>query len=323
VGNGGILRDIRTAAPTRPEDEGVVFRRSSLNEKVVDSWYTPELLPKSLNTTGMQDACTIDKLKQEIQRLQKTLSDKEDLVLATRRIAADKERKLKGELVEVTEKYGEVCQEKVSLEDEIILLKDSSVNKDEHNKLFTLYTKTEALVFELQSKLVNCAATVPLEEYRMLQRELEESTDEVLQYKDIAARKEKELEAVILSQSDRIQALKEEHAKQLAEGHKMTKKEVTDRDEKLKLLKEQITSALDEKSIARQEQLKELSRELEHTAQENRMLHKKIQELSHKIQNCENCAKLKSQLKLIQDSNGKRLVDVNILKPIKEKGKMK
>ena len=38
----------------------------------------------------MQDACTIDKLKQEIQRLQKTLSDKEDLVLATRRIAADK-----------------------------------------------------------------------------------------------------------------------------------------------------------------------------------------------------------------------------------------
>ena len=45
------------------------------------------------------------------------------------------ERKLKGELVEVTEKYGEVCQEKVSLEDEIILLKDSSVNKDEHNKV--------------------------------------------------------------------------------------------------------------------------------------------------------------------------------------------
>ena len=40
-----------------------------------------------------------------------------------------------------------------------------------------------------------------------------------------------------------------QHAKQLAEGHKMTKKEVTDRDEKLKLLKEQITSALDEKSM--------------------------------------------------------------------------
>ncbi|KAL5265459.1 hypothetical protein ACHWQZ_G006241 [Mnemiopsis leidyi] len=204
---------------------------------------------QSLNTSEMQDACTIDKLKQEIQRLQKTLSDKEDLVLATRRIAADKERKLKGELAEVTEKYGEVCQEKVSLEDEIILLKDTSVNKEEHNKLFNLYTKTEALVFELQSKLVNCAATVPLEEYRMLQRELEESTDEVLQYKELAARKEKELEAVILSQSDRIQALKEEHAKQLAEGHQLTKKEVTDRDEKLKLLKEQITSALDEKSM--------------------------------------------------------------------------
>jgi len=47
------------------------------------------------------------------------------------------------------------------------------------SQLFNLYTKTEALVFELQSKLVNCAATVPLEEYRMLQRELEESTDEV------------------------------------------------------------------------------------------------------------------------------------------------
>jgi len=230
---------------------------------------------------------------------------------------------LKGELIEVTEKYSEACQEKVSLEDEIILLKDSSVHKDEHDKLFTLYTKTEALVFELQSKLVNCAATVPLEEYRMLQRELEESTDEVLQYKDIAARKEKELEAVILSQSDRIQALKDEHAKQLAEGHKITKKEVTDRDEKLRLLKEQITSALDEKSIARQEQLKELSRELEHTAQENRILHKKIQELSQKVQNCDNCAKLKSQLKSMQDGNGRRLVDVNILKPIKEKGKMK
>ncbi|XP_063675923.1 uncharacterized protein LOC134812432 isoform X7 [Bolinopsis microptera] len=160
------------------------------------------VIGKSLNTSGMQDACTIDKLKQEIQRLQKTLSDKEDLVLATRRIASDKERRLKGELAEVTEKYGEVCSEKLSLEDQLILLRDSSVNKDEHNKLFTLYTKTEALVFELQSKLVNCAATVPLEEYRMLQRELEESTDE--------------------------------HAKQLAEGHKMTKKEVTERDEKLK-----------------------------------------------------------------------------------------
>ena len=34
-------------------------------------------------------------------------------------------------------------------------------------------------------------------------------------------------------------------------------------------------------------------------------------------QNCDNCAKLKSQLKLIQDGNGKHLVDVNILKPIK------
>ncbi|XP_063675922.1 uncharacterized protein LOC134812432 isoform X6 [Bolinopsis microptera] len=192
------------------------------------------VIGKSLNTSGMQDACTIDKLKQEIQRLQKTLSDKEDLVLATRRIASDKERRLKGELAEVTEKYGEVCSEKLSLEDQLILLRDSSVNKDEHNKLFTLYTKTEALVFELQSKLVNCAATVPLEEYRMLQRELEESTDEVLQYKDIAARKEKELEAVILSQTDRIQGLTSQHAKQLAEGHKMTKKEVTERDEKLK-----------------------------------------------------------------------------------------
>ncbi|XP_063675918.1 uncharacterized protein LOC134812432 isoform X2 [Bolinopsis microptera] len=234
VGNGGILRDIRTAGSTRPEEEGVVFRRTSLNDKVVESWYSPELLPQSLNTSGMQDACTIDKLKQEIQRLQKTLSDKEDLVLATRRIASDKERRLKGELAEVTEKYGEVCSEKLSLEDQLILLRDSSVNKDEHNKLFTLYTKTEALVFELQSKLVNCAATVPLEEYRMLQRELEESTDEVLQYKDIAARKEKELEAVILSQTDRIQGLTSQHAKQLAEGHKMTKKEVTERDEKLK-----------------------------------------------------------------------------------------
>ena len=33
---------------------------------------------------------------------------------------------------------------------------------------------------------------------------------QVLQYKDIAEKKERELEAVILSQSDRIQALKEE-----------------------------------------------------------------------------------------------------------------
>jgi hypothetical protein len=37
--------------------------------------------------------------------------------------------------MEVTEKYSEACQEKVSLEDEIILLKDSSVHKDEHDKV--------------------------------------------------------------------------------------------------------------------------------------------------------------------------------------------
>merc|ERR1712007_92466 len=179
----------------------------------------------------------------------------------------------------------------------------------------------EGLVFELQSKLVNCAATVPLDEYRMLQRELEESTDEVLQYKNIAEKKEKELEAVILSQSDRMQALKEELAKKLSEGQQMSKKEIDERDIKLRLLKEQITSALDEKSIARQEQLKELSRELEHTTQENRLLHKRIQDMSFKIQHCDSCVKLKTQLKTIQD--GKRMVDINILKPIKEKGKMK
>ena len=47
---------------------------------------------QSLNSAGMQDSCAIDKLKLEIQRLQKTLSDKEDLVLASRRIAVDKVR---------------------------------------------------------------------------------------------------------------------------------------------------------------------------------------------------------------------------------------
>ena len=45
------------------------------------------------------------------------------------------ERRLKGELAEVTEKYGEVCSEKVCLEDQLIILRDSSVNKDEHNKV--------------------------------------------------------------------------------------------------------------------------------------------------------------------------------------------
>lgn len=45
------------------------------------------------------------------------------------------ERKLKGELTEVTEKYGEVCQEKVTLEDEMILLRDGSVPKEDHNKV--------------------------------------------------------------------------------------------------------------------------------------------------------------------------------------------
>ena len=38
----------------------------------------------------MQDSCTVDKLKMEIGRLERLLSDKEDLVLATRRVALDK-----------------------------------------------------------------------------------------------------------------------------------------------------------------------------------------------------------------------------------------
>ena len=76
-------------------------------------------------------------------------------ILSTNRA---QERKLKGELVEVTEKYGEVCSEKVSLEDEIILLKDSSVNKDEHNKV---------RILQLHSDFV--LVTPPKEDYSLTQ----------------------------------------------------------------------------------------------------------------------------------------------------------
>jgi len=274
---------------------------------------------KSIHNTSLHD---VEKLKQEIQRLQKTLSEKEDLILASRRIASDKEKRLKADLSEVTEKYTEVCSSKSEVEEVLRDLQENSVRKDDYTKLFTQYTKTESLVFELQSKLVNCAATVPLEEYRMLQRELEESTDEVTLYKELAEQKEVELEAVVLSQADRMAALRAEHAKALLDAKKVSGKELVDRDNKLQMLKEQITSALDEKSVARQEQLKELSRELEHATQENRSLHKKVQEMSNNRQSsCEGCSKLKVQLKAVQE--GKRIGELSVLKPIKEKSKAK
>eukprot|EP00116_Pleurobrachia_bachei_P006532 sb/3466794/ len=69
---------------------------------------------------------------------------------------------------------------------------------------------------------------------------------------------------------------------------------------------------------ARQEQLKELSRELEQTNQDNRHLQKKLQDLATRVQNCDGCAKLKTQIRTMQDSNGKRIVDIPTLKPIKD-----
>ena len=66
------------------------------------------------------------------------------------------ERKLKGDLAEVTEKYGEMCHDKGTLEDEIILLKDSSVNKEDHNKVSVtpqLFFPNWHLSFEVQVRL--------------------------------------------------------------------------------------------------------------------------------------------------------------------------
>ncbi|XP_038060775.1 myosin heavy chain, non-muscle-like [Patiria miniata] len=185
-------------------------------------------------------------------------------------------------------------------------LKDLQTKDKQHrNRIQSLQRLIDQLRAELKSKEEELAST----QARLLQ--IEEHYKRLYEEeKQSHGRTKEELEATrqeLKEKTNYVEQLKTQHERQVvdinaAHEHKLSAlrsekdKEISDRDTKIEKMKKQMADILKDNSWERQQQLEELTKELNKISDEASALRIKCKSLSTKSKSCDNCSAMKAEL---------------------------